>query len=159
MPWPRDVRRADLRVDYYRGSGPGGQNKNKRDTACRIVHLPTRITATAEEQRTQGLNRVAAFRRLAKRLEPLMRLAARIDAQGSGWLSDAELARRLQERCIVGESDPRSDANRQARVRTYSEPRGEVVDHRVPGVRWNYRDVLDGSGIDVIIGALHGVED
>lgn len=139
MTWPRDVRKSDLRIDYYRGSGPGGQNKNKRDTACRITHLPTGIAAVAEEYRTQGQNRVAAFRRLARRLTPLMELAARAGA---------------------GEDSPRIDASRQVAVRTYHEKRGEVRDARAPGLRWSYRGVLDGDGLDAVLASVRcaGVE-
>jgi peptide chain release factor 1 len=70
--WPNDVTRKDLRIEYYRGSGPGGQNKNKRDTACRITHIPTGIVATAQDERKQDRNRKLAFRRLSKKLIPLM---------------------------------------------------------------------------------------
>lgn len=58
--WPNNVTKKDLRIDYYRGSGAGGQNRNKRDTACRIVHIPTGITTQAQEHRTQEQNRAAA---------------------------------------------------------------------------------------------------
>ena len=72
MTWPNNVSPADLKIEYMRGSGPGGQNRNKRDTACRITHIPTGISARAEDQRTQALNKSEAFRRLAKQLIPLM---------------------------------------------------------------------------------------
>lgn len=131
MAWPADVRKSDLRIVYCRGSGHGGQRRNKRDTACRIWHVPTGIQATAEEHNSQYQNRIAAFRRLAKRLVPLMEQAARGGA---------------------GESVPCSGTTR--RVRTYHEPRGEVRDHRVPGLRWSYRDLLDGDGLDEVIAAV-----
>jgi len=73
MAWPQDVTRADLSITYYKGSGPGGQNKNKRDTACRIVHAPTGLWATSETHRTQPQNKTEAFRRLAKKLVPIMK--------------------------------------------------------------------------------------
>ena len=134
MSWPSDVRKSDLRVDYYRGSGPGGQNKNKRDTACRITHLPTGIATTAEEHRTQGLNRVAAFRRLARRLTPLME----------------EAFRAARNSLHHGTPPPRAPAGEKA-VRTYHEKRGEVRDARVPDLRWSCRGVLDGDGLDAVL--------
>ena len=70
--WPKTVRKSDLRITYYRGSGPGGQHKNKRDTACRIVHIPTGVSCTAQENKSQSHNREAAFKRLASKLVPLM---------------------------------------------------------------------------------------
>lgn len=72
-PWPMSVTKADLRIEYYRGSGPGGQHRNKRDTACRITHIPTGLSATAQEHKSQKQNREAAFRRLADQLVPIMK--------------------------------------------------------------------------------------
>lgn len=72
MAWPNDVTRKDLRIECCRGSGKGGQNRNKRDTAVRITHIPTGLSARAEDQRTQALNKRNAFERLAKQLVPLM---------------------------------------------------------------------------------------
>jgi peptide chain release factor 1 len=72
MAWPENVRKTDLDISYYRGSGPGGQHRNKRDTACRIKHIPTGISACAEDCKSQRQNRSKAFRKLAKQLVPLM---------------------------------------------------------------------------------------
>jgi hypothetical protein len=57
---------AESDVDTYRGSGPGGQNRNKVESAVRIRHRPTGITAIAEESRSQAENRQRALRRLRK---------------------------------------------------------------------------------------------
>jgi hypothetical protein len=57
---------AESDVNTYRGSGPGGQNRNKVESAVRIRHRPTGITATAEESRSQAENRQRALRRLRK---------------------------------------------------------------------------------------------
>jgi peptide chain release factor 1 len=116
MTWPNDVRRPDLRVEFIRGSGRGGQNKNKRDTACRITHLPTGISARAEDQRSQDQNKRSAFRRLAGKLTPLMRAAAR--------------------RAVVAIST--------TRVRTYHFPRGVVIDHPT-GYIYPVGRTLDGD--------------
>jgi RF-1 domain len=57
---------AESDVSTYRGSGPGGQNRNKVESAVRIRHRPTGITAIAEESRSQAENRKRALRRLRK---------------------------------------------------------------------------------------------
>lgn len=62
------IKPEDLRVDYYRASGPGGQYVNKRETAVRITHLPTNITVTCQSERLQGLNRDKALKVLAGKL-------------------------------------------------------------------------------------------
>ena len=74
--WPNDVKKSDLRIEYYRASGPGGQHKNKKDTACRITHKPTGISAYATDSKSQSQNRKKAFRKLANKLIPLMKGAA-----------------------------------------------------------------------------------
>ncbi|MDI7261456.1 MAG: peptide chain release factor-like protein [Thermodesulfobacteriota bacterium] len=60
-------------VETYRSSGPGGQRKNKTETAVRLKHLPSGITVTATEHRLQSQNLNQAFERLQKRLMKLNR--------------------------------------------------------------------------------------
>lgn len=59
---------AECEVDTYRASGPGGQKRNKRESAVRLRHLPTGVTVIAEESRSQAENRARALRRLRKAL-------------------------------------------------------------------------------------------
>ena len=127
MAWPNSVTRADLRIEPYKGSGPGGQHKNKTLSAIRITHIPTGIQSCAEEHKSQHQNRKAAFRRLADKLVPLMKQALQPEV---------------------------STALSTERVRTYHEPRQQVKDTRVPGKSWSYADVLDGKGLDDIIEAI-----
>src|SRR3989338_10970728 len=47
----------DLRIELCRSSGPGGQNVNKRETAVRLIHLPTGLVAASQAERSQGQNR------------------------------------------------------------------------------------------------------
>ena len=59
---------AQCEVDLYRASGPGGQNRNKVETAVRMRHVPTGVTVIAEESRSQAENRARALRRMRKAL-------------------------------------------------------------------------------------------
>jgi len=63
-----EIDEKDLVVTFYRSSGPGGQHKNKTETAVRIKHLPSGIVVTATESRSQYENRRTAMERLAARL-------------------------------------------------------------------------------------------
>jgi len=58
-----------LKIEYYRSSGPGGQRKNKKETAVRIRHIPTGITAVATESRSQVRNRSRALERIKQKLQ------------------------------------------------------------------------------------------
>ena len=65
--------KKEVTVETYRSSGPGGQRKNKTETAVRLTHLPSGITVTATEYRSQAQNRKLAFDRLRERLDKLNR--------------------------------------------------------------------------------------
>ena len=62
---------ADLKIDIYKSSGPGGQNVNKRETAVRITHLPTKITVACQAERLQGRNKEKAMEVLYSKLYQL----------------------------------------------------------------------------------------
>jgi protein subunit release factor B len=63
----------EIRVDTFKSSGPGGQHKNKRETAVRVRHLPSGITALATEHRSQARNKELALRRLDVKLRALQK--------------------------------------------------------------------------------------
>lgn len=71
MSPPFTLQDTDLEITHLKGSGPGGQNRNKRMTGVRIVHLPTGTVVVATERRSQGQNLEAAKARLVEKLEQL----------------------------------------------------------------------------------------
>jgi peptide chain release factor 2 len=63
-----EIKPDDLKIEFYRASGPGGQNVNKRETSVRITHLPTGIIAACQSGRSQGGNRKKAMQQLVSRI-------------------------------------------------------------------------------------------
>ncbi len=73
---PDEALLAECQETFFVGSGPGGQHRNKTESAVRLVHLPTGIAVTATERRSQARNRSAALERLRATLAPLARRPA-----------------------------------------------------------------------------------
>jgi ribosome-associated protein len=67
------IAEKDLVFTFFKASGPGGQKKNKTESAVRLQHLPTGITVTATESRSQSVNKRTALARLRERLSALHR--------------------------------------------------------------------------------------
>lgn len=85
----------DLRIDYFRGSGPGGQHRNTSETGVRIRHLPTGIVVTATESRSRHMNLQRAMARLEEKLAASLRKKRRRIATRPG---KAAIARRLESK-------------------------------------------------------------
>lgn len=101
-PYPTD--RASLEeacdIDSFRGSGPGGQNRNKRETGIRLTHRATGVVAMATERRSRLDNLEAAYARMAARLDELQ--AVRRPRRPTRP-SRASIHRRLDEKRRQGE--------------------------------------------------------
>ena len=65
------IKPEDLKIDFYRSSGPGGQHVNRRETAVRITHLPTGLVASCQSERVQGQNRERAMKMIYSKLYQL----------------------------------------------------------------------------------------
>lgn len=90
-----DIRDSDLKIEFIRGSGPGGQHRNVTETGVRIRHLPTGIVVQASENRSQARNREVALERLRKALE---RRARRAKPRVATKVPNVEKKRRLEEK-------------------------------------------------------------
>lgn len=77
--------RECFRIEFYRGSGHGGQKKQKTSSACRITHLPSGSVGTAEDSRMQHVNRALAFNRVTstKKFQVWLKLHLAVKAQGN----------------------------------------------------------------------------
>ncbi len=128
------VNDADLRIDVFRSSGPGGQSVNTTDSAVRITHLPTGLVVSCQNEKSQLQHTEQALRILRSRLLEAAQAAA--DAEASD-------ARRSQIRTV----------DRSERVRTYNFPENRVSDHRTGFKAYNLDAVMDGA-LDDVIGSL-----
>jgi len=91
------LREEDLRESFARSSGPGGQHVNKVSTAVTLTHLPTGLSVTVSDSRSQSMNRGIARERLAEKL------AERRTARSNQLRSEAAKARRQKARRSLSE--------------------------------------------------------
>lgn len=122
---------ANLRIDVFRSSGPGGQSVNTTDSAVRITHLPTGVVVSCQDQKSQLQNREQALRILRTRL---------LDARRAEQEAQSSAARRSQVRTV----------DRSERIRTYNFPESRVADHRTGYKAGNLAQVLSGDLEDLI---------
>jgi len=129
-----EIKDAEIRVDTFRASGPGGQSVNTTDSAIRITHLPTGLVVSIQDEKSQHKNKAKALRVLRSRLYE--------QAKREQMDKEAE-ARRGQ----VGSGD------RSEKIRTYNFPQSRITDHRIGYTAHNLTDLLDGD-LDALLDAL-----
>ncbi len=122
---------SDIRIDTYRASGHGGQYINRTDSAVRIVHEPSGIVVTCQDEKSQLKNKEKAMRVLRSRLYDKMQQEA----------NDAASADR---RAQVGTGD------RSERIRTYNFNEGRVSDHRIGKTIYSIDAFVDGDMDEIL---------
>ena len=131
-----EIRPEDIEMQVFRSSGAGGQHINKTSSAVRLIHKPSGIVVSCQEERSQVQNREKCMRMLASKLYEIEE--ARVTGEVSGL-------RKSQ----VG------TGMRNERIRTYNFPQGRVTDHRLAGDVKNFNiDAVMSGGLDPIIDAL-----
>lgn len=115
-----------FKYEYMRGTGPGGQHKNKTNSACRITHVPTGTSSYADE-RCQRHSKKKAMKFLIDKLKKIKKQE----------LANKKKARRDK---VIHERDI---------IRTYNYDRGTVKDHRTGKIA-SIKDVLDKGKIGLL---------
>ena len=135
LPKPKQkdikIKPNELRIDYYRSSGAGGQNVQKRETAVRITHLPSYIIVTSQTERNQLQNKENAMSILMARLLEKKEMEEQSKMTGKrktqiGWAKRAE------------------------KIRTYNFPQDRITDHRIKKSWHNLEEIMAGK-LDSII--------
>ena len=119
----------------FRAGGPGGQSVNTTDSAVRITHLPTGVTVSQQDEKSQHRNREKAMKVLRARLY------------------EKEKFEKDQERASNRKSQIGS-GDRSERIRTYNFPQGRVTDHRINLTLHKLSAVIESEGLQEIIDAL-----
>jgi peptide chain release factor 1 len=129
-----DLKPEDLKIEFYHSSGAGGQNVNKVATAVRILHIPTGIVASCQDERFQLRNRAKAMAVLRARV---------LDHEERKKQEEMSKERRSQ----VG------SAERAEKIRTYNFPQNRITDHRVGLTLHKLTFVMEGD-LDELIDAV-----
>jgi peptide chain release factor 1 len=134
-----DIDPADLRIDVFRSSGPGGQSVNTTDSAVRVTYEPKdrkglRIVVTCQDEKSQHKNRAKALKVLRARLMDLL------ESERQAQLSE-------QRRSQIGSGD------RSERIRTYNFPQSRLTDHRIQLTLYKLEEIMAGR-LDEVLEAL-----
>ncbi|MEN3034304.1 MAG: peptide chain release factor 1 [Aquificaceae bacterium] len=125
----------DLKIETFRASGAGGQYVNTTESAVRITHVPTGITVSCQDERSQFQNRQKAMKILYARLKDLY------DKK-----REEELSR--ERRMQIG------SAERSEKIRTYNFPQNRVTDHRINLTLYKLQEIMQGKLDEIILGLI-----
>jgi len=138
LPEPEEI---DIQIDpndviehVSRASGPGGQSVNKLNSAIKLEHVPTGITVSMRDEKSQHKNRAKAWRILRSRIYELHESKKREE-------------RDSQRKTMIGSGD------RSQKVRTYNFPQNRMTDHRINLTLYSLDKIMAG-GLDEVVVAL-----
>jgi len=122
----------DLRIDVFRSSGPGGQSVNTTDSAVRIIHIPTGIVVSQQDEKSQIRNKEKGLKILRSRIYELER-------------QKRDEERSKDRKSKIGTGD------RSERIRTYNFPQGRVTDHRINLTLHKLEKFMEGEIFDEMV--------
>jgi len=130
-----DVDERDLRIEYFRASGAGGQHVNKTESAVRITHIPTGLVVQNQDERDQIRNKAKAMETLKNRI---------YNKQLSQYKDEINDQRRSQH----------GTGNLSEKIRTYNWPDSRVTDHRLGVTLYGIDQMLEGDHLETILESL-----
>lgn len=116
----------DIRIDTFCASGNGGQSVNTTYSAVRVVHIPSGIAVSCQDEKSQIKNKAKALTELRSRI---------YNIEYQKWLDEIAAKRKTMV----------SSGDRSAKIRTYNYPQGRVTDHRINLTLYNLNAVMDGE--------------
>lgn len=125
------INAADIKIDVYRSSGPGGQSVNTTDSAVRLTYIPTGMIVTCQDEKSQHKNREKAMKVLRARLYD-------------------EEQRKQQESMASDRKQQVGSGDRSGRIRTYNYPQERVTDHRIGLTLHKLSLVMEGDLTEII---------
>ncbi len=129
-----EIKPQDIKIEFFRSSGPGGQNVNKVETAVRIYHLPSGIAVASQESRSQLKNREAAMKMLRSKLYEIKKI-------------EEEKKMSAERKKQIG------TAERSEKIRTYNFPQDRITDHRIKE-SWKHIAGILAGGLEPVIETL-----
>jgi len=129
-----DLRPEDIEMQVFRSSGAGGQHINKTSSAVRLIHKPTGIVVSCQQERSQVQNREKCMNMLASKLYEMEQ-------------------ERITSEYAADRKSKVGTGMRNERIRTYNFPQGRVTDHRINLSLYQIDAIMDGA-IDELIDAL-----
>ncbi|KAH9006626.1 peptide chain release factor 1 [Lactarius hatsudake] len=130
------LKQDDVRMEVMRARGAGGQHVNKTESAVRLTHIPTGITVSMQDERSQHQNKRRAFQVLRARLMDLK-------------IMQDQAERRAARKSLVRTAD------RSEKIRTYNYPQNRVTDHRLgKGSMLSCEAMMEGDGLQTLIDEL-----
>ncbi|MFU8792687.1 MAG: peptide chain release factor 1 [Acholeplasmataceae bacterium] len=129
-----DIKWEDIRFDTFNSSGPGGQSVNTTKSAVRLTHIPTNMSVSCQEGKSQHENRDKAYRLLKTRIYDNM-INEQLEKEGA------------ERKALIGRGD------RSEKIRTYNYPQNRVTDHRI-GLTLQRLDAIIEGKLDLVLEPL-----
>lgn len=134
-----DIDERDLKYEFMRAGGAGGQHVNKTESACRITHIPSGISVYNADTRDQFMNKLKAFSVLKERLS---------NSKKDNFVEGINSTRKSQT----------GTGNLSEKIRTYNFPDSRVTDHRLGVTKYGIDKMFNGNMLDEFVKQMHKKE-